>query len=55
MEGRVGQSLLNAVATLFAILTYGITHQGFSGNNQTESLLGLLKIFHEEMVQLVGN
>src|ERR1017187_4516748 len=55
MEGRVVQSLISAVATLFAILTYGNTPQSFSGNNRTESLMGLFKISHEEIVQIPGN
>jgi hypothetical protein len=42
-------------AMSFANSTCGITRQSFSGNNRTESLMGLLKIFHGEMVQLPGN
>src|ERR1035437_11017450 len=55
MEGRVVQSLISAAATLFAILTYGNTPQSFAGNNRTESLMGLFKISHEEIVQIPGN
>ena len=55
MEDRVVQSLMNAIATLFANLTCGITRQSFSGNNRTESLMGLFKIYREEMIQIPGN
>jgi hypothetical protein len=55
MEGRVAKSLLNAIATLFANLTCGITRQSFSRNNRTESRMRLFKISHEEMVQMPGN
>src|ERR1039457_741385 len=54
MEGRVVQSLMNAIATLFANLTCAITRRSFSGNNRTESRMGLFKICHEEVVQIPG-
>ena len=55
MEGRVVQSHMNAIATLFANLTCGITRQSFSGNNQTESLMGLFKIYRKGVIQIPGN
>src|SRR5450759_5158985 len=38
-----------------ANLTCGITRQSFSGKNRTDSLMGLFKISHEEIVQIQGN